>query len=55
MTSTKSVIEKILLTSVDKLARENKPVPNREALKLYRDILKFTRKIDWTTQDGTPW
>ncbi len=53
--STKSVIENILLKSVDKLGRSNLPPPNKESLKLYRQILKFTRKIDWTDQDGRPW
>jgi hypothetical protein len=55
MSSTKSVIEKILTQSVDKLARSNKPAPNKEILKLYREILKFSRKIDWTDQEGRPW
>jgi hypothetical protein len=53
--STKNVIEKILSSSIDKLARSNKPPPNKEALKLYREILKFSRKIDWTDQNGIPW
>ena len=33
----------ILDEPVSKLARETTKLPNREALKLYRDILKFSR------------
>jgi hypothetical protein len=56
MNSGKSVIDKILSGSIEKLARsQNKQPPHRETLKLYREVIKFSKKIDWTDQNGMPW
>lgn len=33
----------ILDEPISKLARETKKIPNREALRLYRDILRFSK------------
>ena len=51
---TSSIIEKILSQPIEKLKREKIP-PNKEALILFRQIVKFSKNIDWTTQDGVPW
>lgn len=53
--STKSMLEKILSQPIEKLALSNKPVPNIEALRLYREILKFSKTMNWNNYDGTPW
>ena len=31
------------------------PLPTREILNLYRDVLKMTRRFTWTNEDGQPW
>ncbi len=53
--STKNFLEKILSQPIEKLTLSNKPIPNREALRLYREILKFSKTMNWNNVDGTPW
>eukprot|EP01016_Furgasonia_blochmanni_P001587 TRINITY_DN10619_c0_g1_i2.p1 TRINITY_DN10619_c0_g1~~TRINITY_DN10619_c0_g1_i2.p1 ORF type:complete len:242 (+),score=44.28 TRINITY_DN10619_c0_g1_i2:87-728(+) len=53
--STKSVLEKILSQPIEQLARASKIPTNRESLRLYREVLKFCKKIDWNNKDGVPW
>lgn len=49
------ILERILEKPIEKLARNNKPIPNREALLLYRDYLKFASWLNWNNTDGTEW
>ena len=42
----------ILDKPVESLAREKLLMPNFEALKLYREILKFSRNLNWTNEHG---
>jgi len=49
------IIERILERPVEALARSNKPLPSREALLLYRHILKFAQVLNWNHKDGTQW
>ena len=53
--STKNFLEKIFSQPIDKLAKSNKPVPNVEALRLYREVLKFSKTMSWNNVDETPW
>lgn len=53
--STKGIIEKILSQPIEKLVLSNKRPPNLEALRLYREILKFSKTLNWNNVDGTPW
>ena len=50
-----SVVEKIFAGSVDNLARSNKKPPNREALRLYREVVKFCGEFTWRAKDGRVW
>jgi hypothetical protein len=41
---------------VETLARSNKMIPNREILRLYREVLQMTRRFTWTNEDtGESW
>ena len=48
----KSILAGILDLPVDKLIKIGKPIPNREALRLYREILKFSNEFDWKNDKG---
>lgn len=48
----KSILKTILDQPVDKLIKIGKPLPNRESLKLYREILKFSNEFNWTNEKG---
>jgi len=50
----KSVLS-VLDRPIDTLARDTAKLPNREALKLYRDILKFSKMLSWTNEQGVSW
>jgi hypothetical protein len=51
----KSILKNILDFPVDKLVRIGRPLPNREALRLYREILKFSSEFDWKNERGQHW
>ena len=51
----RSALEKILSQPIEKLPLSNKPIPNLEALRLYREIMKFSKTMNWNNVDGTPW
>ena len=55
LTNKMGVIDRILEKPIENLARANKPPPNKEALLLYRDYLKFANCLTWNHTDGTPW
>ncbi len=42
----------ILEQPIEKLARVKGPIPNKETLKLYREVLKFSVTMDWTNEKG---
>ena len=41
-----------LKSSIDQLKRANRPLPNREILLTYREILKMTERFTWNNYDG---
>lgn len=49
------ILDKILSQPIEKLILSNKKPPNKEALKLYREILKFAGTFNWYTGDGNRW
>ena len=53
--STRGIIEKILSQPIEKLVIERKLPPNKESLRLYREVLKFTRTFYWNNQNGENW
>jgi len=46
-----------LSKSIDSLTRDplHAPLPSREILTLYRDVLKMTRRFTWANEDGQSW
>ena len=40
---------------LEQMSRINLPLPNKEALRLYRDVIKFTKYFDWKDPRGDPW
>ena len=45
----------ILDKPIDNLTRINQRIPNKEALRLYRDVLKFCKHFDWKDSRGMQW
>ena len=41
--------------SIESLDRSNKPIPNQEILRLYRDVLKMTERFTWANENGQSW
>ena len=41
--------------SIDNLDRAQKPIPNQEILRLYREALIMTRRFTWNNEDGESW
>lgn len=50
-----SDLEKMMNKGVHKLERVNKPMPKRESLLLYREVLKFSKEFDWVDELGREW
>lgn len=50
-----ALVEKVFSKTVDHLKRSNKKPPSREALRLYREVVKFCGEFDWTNTDGRVW
>ena len=44
-----------LKKSIDQLERSNKPIPNKEVLRLYREVIQMTRRFTWSNEDGDSW
>lgn len=40
---------------IEQIAGFSRPLPNIEALRLYRDVIKFSRQFTWTDKRGVPW
>ncbi len=49
------ILDKILSQPIEKLVLSNKKPPNKEALRLYREILRFSKTFNWHTADGNRW
>ncbi len=41
--------------SVERMERLNQQIPNKEALRLYRSVVKFAKLFDWKDPRGIPW
>ena len=41
--------------SIENLERAEKPLPNREVLLMYREVMKMTQRFTWNNEDGEPW
>ena len=50
-----SELEDIFSGSVHNLKRNNKPMPRRESLLLYRQVLKFSKEFHWLNERGENW
>lgn len=50
-----SELEEIFSNDINKLKKSNKPIPKRESLLLYRQVLKFSREFNWMDERGTGW
>ena len=44
-----------LKKSINQLERAEKPIPNREFLRMYREVWKMTNRFTWNNDDGEPW
>ena len=44
-----------LKKSINQLERAEKPIPNLEVLRMYRETLKMTNRFTWNNDDGEPW
>ena len=49
------IVEKVFSKTVDQLKRSNRRPPNREALRLYREVIKFCAEFNWHNTDGRLW
>lgn len=50
-----NILESIFTKSIDHLIVRKKPLPSKEVLKLYRDVLKFTTEFYWKNEKGEVW
>jgi hypothetical protein len=48
-------LDTILNKPIEHLKISKKMPPNKEALKLYREVLKFSRYFSWTNKKGEYW
>lgn len=48
-------LEKMFTKGINKMKRENKKLPRRESLNLYRQILKFSNEFNWKDLEGINW
>ena len=44
-----------LKKSINELQRSDKPIPNLELLRLYREVQIMTRRFTWANENGEPW
>jgi len=51
----KKMLEEILSKPIEHMILSRKMPPNREALKLYREIFKFSRCFYWNNAKGDNW
>ena len=50
-----NILEKVFTKPVENLRKTNRKPPNKQVLRLYHDILKFTRDFDWEDDNGIIW
>ena len=50
-----SELEELFAAGVHRLKRENKPMPKRESLLLYRQVLKFSAEFHWMNERNENW
>ena len=50
-----SELEDMFSKDIKSLKRNNKPIPRRESLLLYRQVLKFSREFYWLNERGEEW
>lgn len=55
MSKYKNVQENIFANPIDKLQQIRKKPPNREGIRQYREILKFSNEFYWTNERGQVW
>lgn len=55
MSKYSSIVDKVFSKPVEKLRRTNRKPPRKEALHLYREIIKFCAEFDWYNENGEIW
>lgn len=55
MSKYENIIVNLFSKPVSKLRRTNKKPPNREILRLYREVMKFCSEFDWPNENGEIW
>ena len=51
----KNILDIILNKPIESLVHAKKPPPSKEALKLYREILQFSKNFYWNNNKGENW
>lgn len=49
------LVERVFAKPLETLQRTNRKPPNRQILRLYRDVLHFCREFNWEDDKGQPW
>ena len=49
------IVEKVFSKSITQLQRSNKRPPNKQSLRLYREVIKFCSDFNWPNDDGRLW
>ena len=49
------ILEHIFTNPVEKLKQTRRKPPNKEVLRLYREVLKFCNEFYWTNEKGEVW
>lgn len=55
MSKYENIIVNLFNKPVSKLRRTNRKPPNREILRLYREVMKFCSEFDWPNENGVIW
>ena len=55
MSKYENILVKMFKDPVTKLRRSNKKPPNREVLRLYREVMKFCAEFDFPNEQGVSW
>lgn len=50
--SGRSLLKQIFDNPIEKLRRTHRMPPSIEALRLYREVLKFTKEFNWKNEKG---
>ena len=49
------IVEQVFSKGVDTLKRTNRRPPNKDALRIYREVVKFCAEFNWKNTDGRVW